>query len=1242
MKQTAQNKPPVTAGDLEGLVAATGRQLRRNRLLMGAALLVLGVLGWLTAAGVTDMLLPLPVAARVLVCVVLWLAALFVGVFYIAMPLMRPPTALRVASRIEGVSANMHNRLITVIDVRRRHAEAEHAGMFESLVEQTCLRLADYGADRVADPRPARHALVCAALTVVVAAVLLGSFHGRLPGAYARMLRPTAPIPPPTWVRFHAVPGDVEVLRGEPVAVRAVFDRGAAGRMFLCMRAAGEAWVTYPMEAEGGGFRFDISRLDRSCEYYVKGARTWTLPHRITAVDRPAIESMAADITLPDYMGLKRPRPVHRHATQISAPVGSMIRIMARVTGDPTQGFVHHYTSLIEERETQRVEESVWFDDSLPADAVVEGIWRWSESRAFSGGRAHTFDWSRQPYGFTTRLHGLTLQPDDSISLYARLDAQEPPGAIRVTFHIGSGQAVAVWEGGTNATPLAPGAVRAGTLPVPGEWARLETRLQPLADAAGLGVLSNAVELAGIQFAVDRGRAWFDRVAGLRTYRERREERELRPSYTLDMSFDEKTGQWVGFTYVQTDTHFDLRFVDARGHRNSPMRPFPVLATTDRPPSLVVEKPGRDVTVTGPEPVPAVARVFDDYGVASVGIELGPGPDKLQAARWIAEYEEPRTSRIALTGVDPGKHGIRPGEAVHYRFVARDSKGQTAHSDVFRVSLATTQDVAQADQALPLRGLLDDVGKLFDFSGRLVDPLTGLLAQLPDAERPEIRYDGVLILVDPGGRRMDREQVRAFFEALQPNMTAEQKQHLEAINAMLAEQRALTEVLLSQLDAAAGQAEASALGLPYEETALRRMAERARLGMGAEGAPGDLPGFLAWQAAPRDDALRLGSRAALAGIQSQLQDLLKSHDLLGGDSEDAGLATAARMVSMRSDYALDDLETLGGIYSAQAQEFETLRERLATLRRQAESAPVDQLAAVSDAQRELDGKALELLQRARDLMDERRDRGEDAVDLPAAPWAPPGRVAEAMPVEQDTPPEAQPAGGGTDPAREALTLTELEELLNETPEWWDRPVRMRSPSGGSPLAERFEGRGRAVADGDAEGGEDGLSPRDMLTDHQDGLDQRLTAEAGNVRRTLNVARRMAGEIRSMVDELQVTDLPLSTRMRSRAIEQTMARLASPRMAGMMNMAAIARMRQLGLEPSAAWAGGRRDRGGADGLVVGVFADGLEQGSLHRAGLYRLPPELREPLIQGLQERAPEGYRHLVDTYYRELSREDSN
>ena len=57
-----------------------------------------------------------------------------------------------------------------------------------------------------------------------------------------------------------------------------------------------------------------------------------------------------------------------------------------------------------------------------------------------------------------------------------------------------------------------------------------------------------------------------------------------------------------------------------------------------------------------------------------------------------------------------------------------------------------------------------------------------------------------------------------------------------------------------------------------------------------------------------------------------------------------------------------------------------------------------------------------------------------------------------------------------------------------------------------------------------------------------------------------------------------------------------------------------------------------------GRIIGI-GYGEEPIPAENAGLYRLPAWLRQPLIQGMQERGPEAYQALVEAYYRQLSEE---
>ena len=58
-----------------------------------------------------------------------------------------------------------------------------------------------------------------------------------------------------------------------------------------------------------------------------------------------------------------------------------------------------------------------------------------------------------------------------------------------------------------------------------------------------------------------------------------------------------------------------------------------------------------------------------------------------------------------------------------------------------------------------------------------------------------------------------------------------------------------------------------------------------------------------------------------------------------------------------------------------------------------------------------------------------------------------------------------------------------------------------------------------------------------------------------------------------------------------------------------------------------------------GQIVNQRPESLGSDPRERAALYKLPPRIRDPLLQGMQEKGPEGYQPLIDAYFRELSKE---
>ncbi|MFW6059179.1 MAG: hypothetical protein ACODAQ_03305 [Phycisphaeraceae bacterium] len=1201
-------------------VALTRRMLRRNAVWTGAALGLLAAGAWLGLCTGVDLLLALPVAGRLIAWVGFWLIVVGLGVAAVLWPALRPMRLVPVAFRIERALGDMHNRLVTVVDLERRHGRADaqhdpaHAEFVRRLIDQTEQHLADYRPERVANPAVARRLTVGAAAVVLTLAALTAVFHSVVGNALQRIAQPTAPIPPLAWAALDVEPDGARVLRGEPVTIRARVARGDVERVSLRITPQRGEPRRYPMRrGDDGTFTFTFDAVEASFDYRAEGGGTWTVPNRLTVLDRPIIERLDAEVWLPAYMDRAEPRPVDEATDQISAPVDSRVRVRAHVRGDVAEGRIDIYEARMEETDEARIQERVWFDDDLPADAERIGQWHWVRDPVYSGSRAHTFGWRREDYGFRTHLDPLQISEQEPMFVYARLDPADPPAQLimivkdeKRTYHL-------LWGDERTDAQKKQGYQHLGELPEPGVWKRLPlTPPRPMA-------------LREVTFRTPGGQVVLDRVGTLARVKRTVERTVLEKVDTRPMERDVEANEWTGEIPVEADRRFAVTFRNALGHESAAMEPMAILATTDQPPTLVVERPGRNVTLDSSDPMPLVVRAFDDYGVAEITVAVGAKADALGEPRTIGAFGEPRTSRVVMDALDPARLELEPGKSVHYRVTVRDQKGQEAHSEPYRLALAgeTETRTAEADRSRrgALDGVLDRIGQLVEVQGDLASGAADLIGRLPEAIVPNL---GEAELVD--GESLSEEEVEALLAEWEGQLNDEQREAWAEAAQQLAEQRAELGELADQLEATADAAADSPQAMPMTPQAMRELAEQARRlaeSMPEAGAdePTD-PEVL--QRLAELHSLTDAQENELAQLQAQLQQLSEAQRNLGTEPADAQQQLSNLMTQLRAREQVQQMQGLDAQLESEHAQLEALRQRLAQLQQQAAEAEAAQLDEISTEQQALDAEAIERTEELQAMLEEEAD------EPPLAPWSPPGREEEAMPVEQDTPEEdPQPDA----PARTASQEASPSEEESEEEDWWDQPVDAPdAPRNQGEMSERYAERNRETEQApprEVPGGP--MSPREQLQEHQQRMDRALTENSNRVRATRGQMRDLTSQMREAMAQANQSD----SGGQQAGMQQLQQLMRSPGAQRAQAMAMRAAMAAQGDGGEAEQATGPLRSGPVISLPLGA----VEAGSTVDAATYRLPPALREPVMEGMREKGPAAYQPMIDAYYRGLSEE---
>ena len=518
------------------LVERAGRYLRRHALYLGVALVALATLGWMTAAVAVDLLAPLSTSLRVIFGAGFWLLLVATAAGLLVWPALRPMKLKQIALRIEQSIGGMHNRLLTVMDLH--DAEMQSAGrlnrdMVERLMLQTKQKLAGFQIGDIVNRRPLEHSLLALAGVTVVSALLCFACWERVPTAVARILRPTADIPPVTWLRI-APPHDLRAAHGDPLLIEASLSRGEADELSLNLEQPDGSWVVYPMRRiDPQHFAYTLDAVTSDYRYKLSSGDTWTGTHRIQMIPRPIIESAAVAIRLPEYMRRSEPLPVAAETKRIESPLGSQLEVTATVDGDVAAGEILLLKRTAEIQDQVQDEEHVWFEDELPADATTDTPWRWSTAQAYSGLKSFLFARGRRPFGFSTRLNPLQVPQDAAVFFYIKLEAADCPQQIRVRIAAEFGDVMLVAGKPLEQPAAVIRAVGIGPLPKPGQWARLEV------PATSLGANPTGVKLTGMTFETDGGQANFDRPGFLTRKSQKVEVVKVEQIGTLPMTLAE-------------------------------------------------------------------------------------------------------------------------------------------------------------------------------------------------------------------------------------------------------------------------------------------------------------------------------------------------------------------------------------------------------------------------------------------------------------------------------------------------------------------------------------------------------------------------------------------------------------------------------------------------------------------------------------------------------------------------------
>ena len=327
---------------LRDRIESIQRAWRRTVLWEQVWLGVLVLTGLVAAAGLADLLVPLPAMARL----VLWGlgAALALGglVWLTATRGRRRIDPGRAALLAEKRYPHLQDQLASAVWYAGREEEETSSPVAAHLVDRLLTearkeaRILGF-ADVV--PRGRLFRRLAAAAAAIGSLVLFGSVFPETVGAQlVRVLQPWRPVPPVLTTRVHVEPGDASLRRGSDQGLRAVLTGPGAPAADLHIRPGGGDWQSRPMEAAGPDtFTYELYSVDAGLEYFVRAGNGRSDTFRVEVYEPPELREVTVRYDFPEYTG----RPQEVSATgHVRAVRGTRAEVTATYSKDLGEGWL--------------------------------------------------------------------------------------------------------------------------------------------------------------------------------------------------------------------------------------------------------------------------------------------------------------------------------------------------------------------------------------------------------------------------------------------------------------------------------------------------------------------------------------------------------------------------------------------------------------------------------------------------------------------------------------------------------------------------------------------------------------------------------------------------------------------------------------------------------------------------------------------------------------------------------------
>ncbi|MBT8400419.1 MAG: hypothetical protein KJO98_08085, partial [Rhodothermia bacterium] len=324
---------------------AAGRRIVKARLLMGLVITIACLAAFWFMAALIEASFWLSPPFRITVMVVGALGLFVVGSAFLVVPLLRLLGVLRsqsteeIAHRVEEAVPPARDRLVAFLHL----AGGKHTSSPREMVEEALHALyepfRESSFDRVETFGGLRRALKYGAAPLILLAMFILAAPGPFGAATSRLMEPMTAFVRPAPFTLIISPGDVQVLRGDSVAIQVTVAGRSDGAPVVEIKRSSENLERVEADRRDGAADYFVveTNIRRPFEYRAVAGDVTSRWYAVTVLDRPLVRQLSVTVTNPRYsrIGTVRMDP---DVGDVTALPGSIIDVSVSLGGGETVG----------------------------------------------------------------------------------------------------------------------------------------------------------------------------------------------------------------------------------------------------------------------------------------------------------------------------------------------------------------------------------------------------------------------------------------------------------------------------------------------------------------------------------------------------------------------------------------------------------------------------------------------------------------------------------------------------------------------------------------------------------------------------------------------------------------------------------------------------------------------------------------------------------------------------------------